>query len=683
MKKLLKVIVSSVLAASLTLSFAACNGGGPSADNPGGNPDDIFGITTLPENDFENDPNRHDRKPVEKTLTLKGGATFADGTTKKVFNSGTLLKAGEDIKVTIPDGRVIGGWLADNSDDSSLYGEYYSGADFETLRKDAAIQPVFDVPSEAYAPESVPEGEDPSFGKVSGFAWDHRTGAPQTADNAYICKDTLTKLTVNDETGTYFHVIGGTAETADAEQSVPAGWHTLFLSKYEVVDTQAYGVTYTVQNFGEDAVDLRVYQTNSSGSYMPSDKASAPVHLEPGEVGQLFVSFSGWSNGNILTSLELVNAVKELKVGMYAYISDHSEPKAHKLTVTDSKITTENGASVAEIPAGGLVELEYTGNPGSDKLFCGWQDANDKTQKYPSKFVMPNGELTLEPWLESKADHMHTVTLAGEGLTFGDGKTTKEICWKDSLNLADIRYDGELKPGHKVIYSVEGGGIRSELTGTDTYTMPDGDVTITFLKTELVWSSSYGKVAMTPFAVDGYDKNPHKIRADKSQMAPTAGDTSITGSYAGDGSSVDLSASIGEIDGEGAAVYDLRGYTQGKKDDPENPERFLDTIAPDAVFMQQINHTVVKGVYTDTATIKNLGEKEITIQIHISRSSGNYKQDGSSEVITLKPGEVKTITYEVNFSGNNSSEMISIQYKGAEAVASMKLAVYIYRQPKV
>ena len=97
--------------------------------------------------------------------------------------------------------------------------------------------------------------------------------------------------------------------------------------------------------------------------------------------------------------------------------------------------------------------------------------------------------------------------------------------------------------------------------------------------------------------------------------------------------------------------------------------------------MQQINHDTVAGAYTDTATIQNLGDEDIIIQIHISTSSGNPYLSGSSEVITIKPGEVKTIIYDINLA-ENSSEMISIQYKGAEAVASMKLAMYIYRQPQ-
>lgn len=680
MNKYLKILVSSVLAASMMASLAAC--GEPESSVPGGDtPGDIFGITTRPENDFENDPNRHDRKPVQRTLTLKGGATFADGSASKVLDSGTKLVLGTDIIVAnIPEGKVVCGWLTDDPDDPSSYDSYYAGSDFVTLRKDTVVQPIFDVPSESYASGAVAEGEDPTFGKVPAFAHEQRTGAPQTANNAFVCSDTLLSVNVNNEMGTYFHAMGGTADSADPEQSVPAGWHTLFLSGYQVIESHAYGVTYTVQNFGDEAIDIRVYQTNSSGSYMPADRVSAPVHLEPNEVGQLFVSFSGWNNGNILTTLEVMNTVKELKVGMYGYIADHSEPQSHQLTVTDSKITTKGDATSAEIPAGELVELEYTGALGEEQIFCGWQDVDDATQKYPSKFVMPNRQLSLEPWIEERADHLHTVTLVGDGVTFADGTTTKNLYWNDTLNLSDIKYSGELKPGHKMIFSVFGNGIRSELTGADTYTMPDGDVTITFLRTEVVWSSSNGKVAMTPFEVDGYDANPHKIRADKSQMAPTGGDSPINGKYTGDATSVDVSASIGEIDGEQAAIYDLRGYTQGTGTE-EDPERFLDSIAPDAIFMQQINHDTVAGAYTDTATIQNLGDEDIIIQIHISTSSGNPYLSGSSEVITIKPGEVKTIIYDINLA-ENSSEMISIQYKGAEAVASMKLAMYIYRQPQ-
>lgn len=682
MKKFFKILVTSVLAASLMASFAACN----NSDNPDpgeGGSGEIFGITKRPENDFENDPNRHDRQPVEKTLTLKGGATFADGSTSKVWQSGTELEIGTDIKVTIPEGKVLSGWLADDADDPELYGDYYSGANFETLRKDATIQPVFDVPSESYAPETLADGEEPSFGKVSGFAWEQRLDDPQSSQNGFICKDTLTNLSVNNEMGTYFHVMGGTIETSDAEQNVPAGWHTLFLSRYQVIPDQAYGVTYTIQNFGDEDIDVRVYQTNSSSSPMPESSGSAPIHLEPNEVGQVFVSFSGWTNGNILTSLELINSVKELKVGMYAYVSDHSEPQSHKLTVTDSKITSESDAASAEIPAGKLVELEYTGTPESNQIFCGWQDVSDKAEKYPSKFVMPNKELSLEPWLENKEDHKHTVTLVGEGLSFGGDATTKELFWNDQLNLADIQYSGELKPGHKIIYMVSGGGLKSQLTNTDTYTMPDSDVTITLVGTQVVWSSSNGKVALAPFAQDlPNPSNPHRIRRDKSQMAPTEGETSIV-SAAYDSSTLDISASVVDIDGEEAAYYDLRGYNQGSTQDPENPERFLDAIAPDSVFMQQINHNAVKGAYTDTVTIKNFGEEAITIQIHISLSSGDFDRDGSSEVITIQPGETKTVSYDINLPNNNNSEMISIQYKGTQAIESMQIGMYIYRQPKV
>ncbi len=674
MKKLFKTLIISVLAVCMVLTFAAC---GTTPPVTGGGNGEEFGITTRPDNDFEKDPNRHDRKPVPKTLKLKGGATFADGSTEKIWDSGSVLEFGTDIKVTVPEGKQLGGWLADDSNDPTLYGSFYAGEDFVTLRKDAAIQPVFDVPSESYAPETVADPEKLAFGKVSGFAWEQRLA--QTSLNGYVCKDTLTYLSVNGEKGAYFHVRGGTQEQQDSSLAVPAGWHTLFLSKYQVVDTQAYGVTYTVQNFGDEAVDVRMYQTNSSGSPMPSNTASAPVHIESGKTGEVFVSFSGWKNGNLLASLELMNSVKELKVGIYGYVSDHSEPQSHKLTLTDGAIKTEEDKTIADVPAGKLVEISYTGTVPSDKLLMGWQDKANKSLKYPVKFLMPDKPVEIEPWLEAKADHMHTVTLTGDNISFAGGAKTKELCWTDTLNLADIIYGGEIPRGHKVIYKVSDGLTEREMISNEKYTMPDSDITISFAETRLVWSPINGKVALAPFTEDidpSMPDNTHGIRRDRSQMAPTGGDlTALRTKY--DKSTLDISASIGDIDGEDGAIYDLRGF----KDTAPNGE-FIANIAPDAVFMQQINHSVVKGQYTDTVTLKNFGTEAITVQIHVSLSSGNYKQDGSSEVVTLAPGEIKKVSYNVNFTKNNSSEMISIQYKGAAPIAGMKLGMYIYRQPK-
>lgn len=672
--------MASALAVSMLVPLAGCvdpsdsTGGTSSGMEQPGEDDKPFGITTRPENDFEKDPNRHDRQPVQKTLTLKGGAKFADDSTSKVLYSGTTLKVGEDIKLDIPDGKILCGWLADDTEDPSLYGEYYSGADFVTLRKDASIQPVFDVPSDAYAPSAVDEEVGPEFGKVGGFAWEQRTGDPQTSQDAFICKDTLTQLTVGGELGSYFHVMGGTIETANPENQVPAGWHTMFLSKYEVVDTQTYGMTYTIQNFGDEAIDVQIFQTNSSGNVMPSATASAPVHLEPGEVDYAFTTFGGWTNGNVLCSLKLLNAVDELKVGLCSYIMDYEDAEEYEIEVTEGFIAaTEGNVTSATVKAGMPVSLTYE-NTDDEKLFLGWQNVDDPKETYPNNFTMPNKAIKLQPWLEAKTEHMHTVTL-GENLTFASGGNTKQLCWTDELDLSEIRYSGEVKPGHKIFFNVFDGKSTTEKTNTELYTMPDSDVTIEFARTEVVWSATNGKVGLPPFASDA-GSNAHKWRygEQQSQMVSVDGDLSIKGAYAVD-YTVDPTASIGDIDGEECAVFHLVGY------DFEN-DQIADTISPDDRFMMQINHNIVKGAYTDTATIKNFGDEAITIQLHYTRSSSNYKQNASSDLITINPGEVKTVSYTVNFDANNTSEMITIQYKGAEAISDMTVGLYIYRSPQ-
>lgn len=672
MKKIAKLTSCSLLLGLVGLmSFTACNTTSSSSSVPGGEDRPPFGITTRPDNDFEDDPNRHDRKPVEKALTLKGGATFADGTTSKTILSNTELVIGEDILIDIPEGKIITGWLADNPNDSNLYGDFYAGANFVTIRKDATIQPIFDVPSEAYAAQKVAEGEKPTYGKISDFAWEQRTDDPQTSQNAYLYSDTLTTVTVNDEAGVYFHADGGTFETLNKDLKVPGGWHTMFLSRYQVIDTESYAITYTIENFGDEAVDLKLYQTNSSGNVLNEKNASAPIHIEPNSVETVFTSFSGWTNGNTLVTMELINPVEELKVGIYGYVEDYETIEDKTLTLTEGDIIEEDASigKTKDYKPGSAVTLSNDNvTVPADSLFMGWQDTADENQVYPSSFNMPNKDLTLSPYFESKADHTHTVTL-GENLTFSDGTNTKDLVWNDILDLADITYSGEIRPGQQIIYTIEADGISYEISALDNLTMPDSDVTISFARTEVVYSSTNGKIGLPPYASDS-GNNPHKWRGDKSQMV-SRGDTNINGTYQTNYSTVCMATQT-TIEEEEATLFDLVGY-DGTNDTT------TETIAPDSVFMMQLNHNIVKGQYNDVATVQNLGEEAITIKIHASRSSGKYSQNGSSEAITIEPNQIVEIPYTVNYDANNSSEMISIQYVGEEAIANIRLAMFIYR----
>ena len=675
MKKIAKLTSCSLLLGLVGLiSFTACNTTSSSSSVPGGEDRPPFGITTRPDNDFEDDPNRHDREPVEKVLTLKGGATFADGTTSKTILSNTELVIGKDILLDIPEGKVVTGWLADDPNNPNLYGDFYAGANFVTIRKDATIQPVLDVPSEAYASQTVAEGEEPTYGKLSDFAWEQRTDDPQTTQNAYLYSDTLTTVTVNDEAGVYFHADGGTFETLNKDLKVPGGWHTMFLSRYQVIDTESYAITYTIENFGDEAVDLKLYQTNSSGNVLNEANASAPIHIEPNSVGTVFTSFSGWTNGNTLVTMELINPVEELKVGIYGYVEDYETIENKTLTLTEGDIIEEDASigQTKDYKPGSAVTLssENVTVP-ADSLFIGWQDTADENQVYPSSFNMPNKDITLSPYFESKAEHTHTVTL-GENLTFSDGTNTKDLVWNDVLDLAAITYSGETKPGQQIIYTIEADGINYELSALDDLTMPDSDVTISFARAEIVYSSTNGKISLPPNQADSGD-NPHKWRGGTTSQMISHGETSINGSWSTSYASVCYASSV-MINEEEAALYDLYGY-----DGTIDAE--TETIAPEAIFMMQINHQAYIGTYNDVATVQNFGEEPITIKIHNSLSSGDYDQAGSSEAVTIQPNEIVKIPYTVTYNKKNSSEMVSIQYAGSTPIANMKLGIYIYRTP--
>lgn len=674
MKNNKKLLCLSLFSTLFAIVLTGCANGNDNDDTGDGDREPV-GITTRPDNDFENDPNRHDRTPVEKKLTLKGGATFSDGSTEKTLLSGEELVVGEDILVTIPEGRIITGWLSDNQDDPNLFGDFYAGTNFTTLRKDATIQPIFDVEGDKYAATAISEDKGPTYGKLSGFSWEIRTDDPQTNQNGFMFKDTSTTVNVGDEAGKYFHVGGGTKEAYDSSKVVPAGWHTLFLSQYGIAADYSYGFTYKVQNYGDEPIDIKLYQTNSSSNVFSSN-ASAPIHLEPGEVDYTYTYIDNATNGNVLLTLQSLTAVKELKVGLCGYVEDYSKVEEQTLTIAEGDII-ENEASVGkskEYKPGATVTLQYE-NTDPEKIFIGWQDVNDEKQIYPSTFNMPNKPLSLKPYLEDKAEHLHTVTL-GEGLSFEGGATSKELCWQDNLNLNEINYDKELRPGQVMVFEISYNGIVEEKTALDTFVMPDYDVTIKFLRSEVVYSTANGKIGLPPFESDASSKNPHKWRSDKSQMV-SYGDISIKGSYTTE--TMDCGASKGFINEEEASIFDLRGYKYSGK---AGEDQVLDTIAKNSVFMMQCNHNTFAGSYSDVATVQNLGDKPITIKIAMSQSSGDFDRDGISEAVTIQPGEVAEIKYDVKFPGANSSEMVSIQYVGEEPIESMKVGLFIYRSPK-
>lgn len=632
MKKIVKCLLTVALAATVCVPLAACG----NTESPIDGNNNMFWA----ENEFENDTNRRpDRAPVQRTLTLEGGATFADGSTSKVLESGQSLILGEDILFDVPEGKRVAGWQ-EVDEDPDLFGQFHEGSKFETIRKDATIYPVLDVPEETYATTNQGGDKKPMYGKVSNFAWERRDA--QTTEGGFVCKDTLLKTEVGGELGSVFHALGGSKEEAVADAKIASGWYTLFLSGYKVVSSQNMTLNFIVENFGTEAVDLKLYQTNNSSSPITS-QVSAPVHLEPGEVETTAINIGGWTNGNILTTLQLVNSVKELKVGLCAYVKDVADAESYTLAVEGGTIAAEGGdVTSVEIAEGAAVpELKYT--PSEEEVWLGWVNKEDEKETYPSTgFSMPAKDITLKPLTATKEPRKVTL---GENLKFDDETTEKLFDYGAEIDLSKIVYNGEVKKGHRIIFKIETATTVKQLNSGEKYTMTHEEATITFVGTEVVYSSTNGKLAMYP-----KPNTVTKVRDDKSQIKA-------------------LSAEWGTVGDEEGSIFTLAA-----SDDT--------TIKNGNVFMMQQNDSPVQGVYTDTVTIVNLGESAISVKVAISRSSGDFDQNGLSDTITIQPGETKTVSYTVNFDKSNDSEMVSVQYVGETEIDEMTIGMFIYRAPQ-
>ena len=93
------------------------------------------------------------------------------------------------------------------------------------------------------------------------------------------------------------------------------------LSPYKVTSSQKYKITTTIFNNGSEPITLKLYQTNSSSSPMPEETSSGEVTIAAGESKDVSIEFTGFSNNNIMTTVQLLTeGLTDLEIGMYQYI---------------------------------------------------------------------------------------------------------------------------------------------------------------------------------------------------------------------------------------------------------------------------------------------------------------------------------------------------------------------------
>lgn len=90
------------------------------------------------------------------------------------------------------------------------------------------------------------------------------------------------------------------------------------LSRYDVDPTKTYTMTYTVKNFSDESISFTLYQINSQWNLTDFKEE---VTLAAGETQTVELTFSGFSNENLITLFYLNGGVTNGDLGVYAYIN--------------------------------------------------------------------------------------------------------------------------------------------------------------------------------------------------------------------------------------------------------------------------------------------------------------------------------------------------------------------------
>ena len=323
----------------------------------------------------------------EVTVTLQDA--MLDGKTEISIEIGSELDLSEAVFTAQPENTYLRYWY--NAADPS---QIIEDATAILIEEDITLAPAFDLNKELYANrDGSTQGklatypyygaadmiEDSQVQPVDGYirAWDE--GGEQVIDPYWGYIGTGD----NREMGAIFHWRG-------TDGALAKGFYFTPLSPYKVTDGYTYVMTYTVQNQGDKAITIKIYQVNS-GSSPKSGVSSEEITLAPGETKEITLEFS-YGNNNILTTVELLSeGITDLKIGMYQYIS---------LPKTSYTLTVEGGTVDGEL-ASKKVEQNTSVTPVpaalEGKEFYRWYNTENPDETFDASFVMPGRDLTIAP----------------------------------------------------------------------------------------------------------------------------------------------------------------------------------------------------------------------------------------------------------------------------------------------
>lgn len=278
-------------------------------DSEGNNLGAVF---EMPEKDITIKPVFVEYVPV--TIRLEG-ATL-DGKNEIASSKGQTLDLSGAVFESQPEGTKLYCWY--NVDDPAVQ---FKDASSVPVTSDMTLAPGFDKKEFA---SSTNGGTD---GKLVIYPYNgvtHSSGAP----GGSIRGNEASGEEASDPYWGYVgegdrREMGGVYHWRGKSGALNNGFYFTIMVPYTLHKENTQEIAYTVQNFGDEEITLKLYQTNNYAENPRPDATSTDEFvLGAGETKTVTIRFGGFANSNILTTVELLtDGIEDLKIGMYQYLT--------------------------------------------------------------------------------------------------------------------------------------------------------------------------------------------------------------------------------------------------------------------------------------------------------------------------------------------------------------------------
>ena len=351
-------------------------------------------------------------------FALTKGATFADGSTKKLFGNGQTVSG---IQVPEQNGYHHVGFMKVNDilDYKQLFNAKFT---LDKITADTIIEPYYDA-------NSYTNNMSTANGKIDLLA----SGSQVNKMNGI--------TSVSKYVGA-IHNENGISEQAaifspDKSGSVKIGDWFNWMAPMKVSGEHML-VTYKIQNLGTEKIGLDVQQIGASGDATNEEalgqnaRPNKSLILDIGELAVFTMELPAnvYSNNNVLTNYKFTGNMRTKPIiGVAQYFEKvTSTIPTHKVTIQNGKDTSfavnfkkdnPNSRSITEGTT--ISNLKVTAPEGY--TLAGWVDANDESKVYDSNNYVITEDATLIPYfdkissintrLEGSTAPIHTTTING------------------------------------------------------------------------------------------------------------------------------------------------------------------------------------------------------------------------------------------------------------------------------